>query len=286
MDIAFVGLGRMGLPMAQNLLNAGYALTVFNRTPEKARTLTEKGARLAATPGRAAGCGVAVTMLSDDAALEETVSGPDGILAGLGEDGLHISMSTVSPALSARLAVMHQNAGQHFVAAPVIGRPDAAQAAALRILLAGEARARMRARPILEPLGRQIFDLGERCETANVVKLGINFVSAAMIEALSEAHGLMAHYGVDPAAFLDVVNATYQSPALGGYGALMVNRRFSPAAFKMTLGLKDLRLAAEAAREVSASLPLGELVCGQLGAQLAAGHGDLDWTALLLNHVE
>ncbi|WP_342440436.1 NAD(P)-dependent oxidoreductase [Paenibacillus sp. FSL L8-0436] len=282
MKVSFIGLGNMGFPMAQNLLKAGYELIIFNRTPEKVEPLMKQGARYAETPLEAAKeSNLVITMLSDDAALEEVVEGPNGVLNGLPEKGIHVSASTISVDLARKLSAAHAERKQHFVSATVLGRPDAAKAAALRIILAGPEQARQRVLPVLTALGQEIFEIGEHGEEGNVVKIGVNFLIASMLEALSEAQLMVEKHGIEPARFMDVVNALFQSPIYQNYGAIMTEQRFEPAGFKMKLGMKDVALAIEAAQSVQAPLPLGELIHHHLHEGLANGYGELDWTALI-----
>jgi 3-hydroxyisobutyrate dehydrogenase-like beta-hydroxyacid dehydrogenase len=287
MKIGFIGLGNMGLPMAQNLLKAGYDLIVYNRTPDKASPLTELGVPLAASPKQGSiDCDAVITMMADDKALEAVTFGDDGILNGLGEGGIHISSGTISVALAAKLSEVHKTKKQHYLSAPVIGRPDAAKNAKLRILLAGPEIARQEARPILEALGQQIFDFGNESSKANAVKLGVNFLIVSMLESFAEVQALIAKHDIEPKEFMDVVYAFFQSPVYQNYGTIMTEQRFDPAGFLMTLGLKDVGLALDAARDVNAALPLGELVQKNLEQGVAAGRGELDWTALLLNYLD
>ncbi|WP_440111246.1 NAD(P)-dependent oxidoreductase [Paenibacillus sp. QZ-Y1] len=282
MKVSFIGLGNMGLPMAQNLLEAGYELTIFNRTPEKVEPLLKQGARYAETPLEAAKeSNLVITMLSDDAALEEVVEGPNGVLNGLSENGVHISASTISVDLARKLSAAHAERKQHFVSATVLGRPDAAKAATLRIILAGPEQAKQRVLPVLTALGQEIFEIGDHGEEGNVVKIGVNFLIASMLEALSEAQLMVEKHGIEPARFMDVVNALFQSPVYQNYGAIMAEQRFEPAGFKMKLGMKDVALAIEAAQSVHAPLPLGELIHHHLYEGVARGYGELDWTALI-----
>ena len=139
MEMGFIGLGAMGEPIARNLIKAGHALKIYNRTRSRAEALVGEGATLAETPARHATAGVVATMLADDAAVEGVVFGEHGILAGLPRGGVHISHSTISTNLSRRLTEAHRERGQFFVAAPVFGRPDAAQAARLIVVAAGPA---------------------------------------------------------------------------------------------------------------------------------------------------
>lgn len=156
MKIAIVGLGNMGRPIAENIMKAGYSLTVYNRTKEKAADLLEKGAEYAKTPRQAAEhADIVLSMLSDDEAVTGVTFGPDGIIAGLSEKGIHISMSTISTALSEQLSAAHSSRGQSFIAAPVLGRPDAAEKAELRIITAGPQEAKKKAEPLFKSLSHK-----------------------------------------------------------------------------------------------------------------------------------
>jgi 3-hydroxyisobutyrate dehydrogenase-like beta-hydroxyacid dehydrogenase len=276
-SIGFIGLGNMGFPMAENLVRAGHNLIVWNRTAEKAGLL--RGAKPARYPRDTGAAGLVITMLADDAALEAACFGENGLIAGLG-NGIHVSMSTISVELSKRLAAAHAEAGQAFAAAPVMGRPDAAAAASLRILLAGPAAAKEQARPVLECLGSRIFDWGEEAFKGNAAKLGMNFMLAAMLESLAQAQSFAERYGIEPKAFMEIVDAFFQSPPYRNYGNLMTEKNFRPG-FRMRLGLKDIGLAIQAARSAGARLPLAELAAGDFRAAIDAGRGDEDWTALI-----
>src|SRR5262245_50047189 len=160
MQVGFIGLGSMGSGMAANLLRVGHTLTLFNRTPDKAEALVAEGATLAKTPSEAARGDVVITMLADDAVVERVVFGPDGILAGLKHLSIHVSMSTISVELAERLASAHQAAGHRFVAAPVFGRPKAAEAGKLFVVAAGERNAVQACLPLINVLGINV--LGQR----------------------------------------------------------------------------------------------------------------------------
>lgn len=213
--------------------------------------------------------------------MEEVVKGPNGILNGLPENGIHISASTISVDLARKLSIAHAERKQHFVSATVLGRPDAAKAAKLRIILAGPEQVRQRVIPVLAALGQEIFEIGDHGEEGNVVKIGVNFLIASMLEALSEAQLMVEKHGLEPARFMDVVNALFQSPVYQNYGAIMAEQRFEPAGFKMKLGLKDVELAIKAAQSVHAPLPLGQLIHNHFSVGMARGYGEMDWTALI-----
>jgi 3-hydroxyisobutyrate dehydrogenase-like beta-hydroxyacid dehydrogenase len=282
MRIGFIGLGSMGLAMAGNLVRAGHALTVYNRTPSRAAALPAPGARVADTPRDAvADADVIVTMLADDDALMATMFGADGALAGLRRGAIQLSMSTISPGLAERLAAEHETRGATYVAAPVFGRPDAAQAAKLWIVVAGPAAAIERCRPILDALGQGTIVVGTSPAQANVVKLAGNFILASAIEAMAEAFALVRKYGIEPGQFLEIINdKVVRSPVYQNYGTLIANERFEPAGFKLRHGLKDLRLALQAGDEVAAPLPLASLLHDQFVSAMARGWADIDWSGV------
>jgi 3-hydroxyisobutyrate dehydrogenase-like beta-hydroxyacid dehydrogenase len=282
MRVGFVGLGNMGSAMARNLLRAGHQLTLYNRTPARAAELAAAGCTVAAAIGDLAGVEVVVTMLSDDHALEAVALGSAGLL-GLPAGLVHISCSTVSVALSRRLTEAHRQAGQTFVAAPVLGRPEAAAAAKLFILAAGPAAAVDTCRPLFDALGQRAFVLGEEPALANTLKLACNFLLAAVIEGLGEAFAFTEKAGLARPQVLEVLTETlFSAPVYKTYGALIAERRFEPAGFKLPLGLKDVRLALAAADSLDVPLPLLSLLHDQMLAALAEGHPDLDWSALAM----
>ncbi|SDO48254.1 3-hydroxyisobutyrate dehydrogenase [Paenibacillus sp. yr247] len=282
MKVGFVGLGNMGFPMAQNILKAGHELVVYNRTASKADPLILQGAKFCATPAEVAReAGIVLSMLADDTAAEEVVFGANGLLEGLPEGGIHVSTSTISIDLAKRMAEAHQAHGQQCVSANVLGRPDAAEAAELRVMVAGPAKAREKVWPVLEALGKNIFVVGDEVQMANVVKLANNFLIIAMLEALSEALVLVRKHGVDPGQFLEVANSFFRSPIYQNYGRIINERLFEPAGFKMKLGLKDVKLMLQAAEAVSTPLPIADLVRNHFLEGISRGWGDLEWAALI-----
>ena len=282
MQIAFAGLGNMGLAMARLLLQAGHRLTVYNRTRSRADQLKDLKPVVAETPAAAArGADVLITMLADDDSLEAVMLGPEGAVAVLPAGAIHISMSTISPVLAARLAERHRAAGQVYVAAPVFGRPEAAAAKQLWIVAAGPADALTRCRPVLDALGQGVIVVGDDPPHANVIKLAGNFLLAAAIEAMGEAFALGRKYGIAPADLLDIVNGRLiRSPIYENYGKLIAEERNEPAGFKLKYGLKDIRLALGAAEQVAAPMPLASLIRDRYLAGIARGWGDVDWAAL------
>jgi 3-hydroxyisobutyrate dehydrogenase-like beta-hydroxyacid dehydrogenase len=284
-EIGFIGLGAMGAPMAANLTAAGYKLRVYNRTPAKADALVATGAIRVERPGDAAQTGaVAITMLADDAALEQVTLGAGGLAERLGAGGIHISMSTVAPATTRRLAEHHAACGSSIIAAPVFGRPDAAKARRLWVLASGPAAQKTAIRPLLEAMGQAIFDFGEEPGAANVAKLVGNFLIAANLEAMSEAFAMAEKQGVERTAVADMLAKTlFACPIYQGYGKAIAEKRFTPVGFRMPLGLKDVELALRTAQEVTMALPIASLVRDRFLASLAKGRGEMDWSAIALS---
>lgn len=282
--IGFIGLGNMGLPMAANLLAAGYSLKAYNRTPEKAQSLAEQGAQVVHQPAQAIEPGgTVITMLANDAALESVVLGDQGILNSIGKAGIHLSMSTVSPATSRKLAELHEQQGSHYIAAPVFGRPDAAATRKLWIALSGKTAAKERVKPILEQLGQGVFDFGEEAAAANVVKLTGNFLIVSAIEAMAEAFTLAEKNGIDRTAVANLFGQTlFACPIYQNYGRMIAQQQYEPAGFKLSLGLKDVTLALQTAEESQMPLPLASLLHDRLLALVADGKSELDWTGLAI----
>lgn len=285
--LGFIGTGNMGQPMAINLVKAGHKLHVYNRTAAKAKPVLDEGAKSAASPREAARAGIVFTMLSDDAALEAVTLGEDGLLGQLGQGGIHVSMSTVAPETARKLAQRHQAEGEHYIAAPVFGRPDAAAAARLAICLGGNREAKARLHPILEMLGTKIVDFGDNPGSANVVKLAGNFMICAAVEAMAEAFALGEKNGVDREQMAELYGQTlFACPVYQGYGAAVSKHRYEPAGFQLKLGHKDVSLALRVASDSTMPMPLANLVHERLTASLAKGRQDIDWAGLALEATE
>jgi 3-hydroxyisobutyrate dehydrogenase-like beta-hydroxyacid dehydrogenase len=280
MRISFIGLGNMGRPIAANLLKANYDLTVWNRTSQNADELVAAGATRADSPAAASVSDIAITMLADDAAVEQVAF--DGRLVELLPAGaIHVSMSTISVRLSEQLAAAHQAHGSIYVAAPVFGRPAAAAEAKLFVISAGPAAALERLQPIFDVIGQRTFRFGERPEHANIVKLSGNFLIASVIESLGEAVALTRKSGIDPHAYIDMLTSTlFGAPIYKTYGGLIADERYQPAGFRLPLGLKDVSLVLEAARDKNVPLPVASVVRDRMIEGLAQGLEEADWSAL------
>ena len=281
MKIGFIGLGRMGSGMAMNLLKAGHDVTVYNRTPGKLEALVSQGARAANSVADACRGDVVITMLSDDAAVESVTFGDQGVIANLRPGAIHISMSTISVALSERLAAAHANAGQRYVAATVFGRPEAAAAAKLFVVAGGEPNAVDVCMPLFQTLGQSTFRIGDKPHLANLVKLSGNFLMASLIEALGEAMALVGKAGIDRHEYLGFLTSTlFPAPVYKTYGTLIAEEHFEPAQFAAPLGFKDIRLAIAAAESLRVPMPLASLLHDRFVTLLAHGGDDMDWSAI------
>lgn len=283
--IGFIGLGNMGAPIALNLVRAGFPLQVFNRTSTKAANLVAHGALVADSPRDvAAPGGIVCTMLSDDAAIEEICSGADSFVARLGKGGIHVSMSTISPATARHLAQEHEKFGVSYVAAPVFGRPEAAAASKLFVCVAGSEAAKKRIDSLLTAIGQGTFDFGEDPGSANVVKLCGNFMVAATVEALAEMLILGEKNGVSKKAIAEMIGRF--SPLHHSYASIMAEERFEPAGFRLALGLKDINLILSAAAATVTPLPLASLLHDRWMASMAKGRANLDWSAIAMDVAE
>ncbi|WP_136618678.1 MULTISPECIES: NAD(P)-dependent oxidoreductase [Mesorhizobium] len=281
MNVGFIGLGRMGVGMAANLLKAGHDVTVYNRTPGKDEELVQMGGRSAAEVAEACDGEIVVTMLADDHAVESVVYGDQRVLASLAKGAIHVSSSTISVALAERLTADHAAAGQRFVAAPVFGRPEAAADGKLFVVAAGESEAVTTATPFFDAVGQKTFVVSETPKAANLVKLSGNFLIASVIESLGEAIALVSKGGVDRHQYLDLLTSTlFGAPVYKTYGGLIVDRKFEPAGFAAPLGQKDIRLVLSAAEELRVPLPIASLLRDRFLSLLAHGGDNLDWSAL------
>jgi 3-hydroxyisobutyrate dehydrogenase-like beta-hydroxyacid dehydrogenase len=281
MDIGFLGLGNMGAAMAANLVRAGHVVTVYNRSFDKAEALAGLGARPARTVAEACRGDVVVSMLANDDAVEAVVFGTEGVLANLQGAAVHVSCSTISVALAQRLTAAHADAGHGFVAAPVFGRPEAAQAAKLFVVAAGDPATLQAVSPVLDAVGQRTFVVAEQPEAASLVKLSGNFLIASVIESLGEAMALVGKAGVDKKQYLEILTSTlFGAPVYQTYGGLIAGDEFEPAGFAATLGLKDVRLVLAAGEELRVPLPIASLLRDRFLTLLAGGGEALDWSAV------
>ncbi len=281
MRIGFIGLGNMGAAMAANLIRAGHDVTAYNRSRAKVDALAADGARPAASIAEACDGDMVISMLANDEAVAGVTFGDEGIVASLASGATHVSSSTISVSLSERMTAAHAEAGQQFVAAPVFGRPEAAQAAKLFVVAAGDPVALQAISEALDAVGQRTFVVSEEPKTANLVKLSGNFLIASVIESLGEAMALVGKAGVDKHQYLDILTSTlFGAPIYKTYGALIAGERFEPAGFAASLGMKDIRLVLTAAEELQVPMPVASLIRDRFLTLLARGGADLDWSAI------
>ncbi len=266
MKIGFIGLGKMGSGIAANLLKAGHEVTVFNRTPGKDESLVKQGAQRAAQIADACRGEAVLTMLADDPAVESVVFGAGGIADSMGKGAIHVSLSTISVALSQKLTTAHaERTGQLFIAAA--GADDAIDACL----------------PLFEAFGQRTYRFGNHPPDANLVKLSGNFLITSVIESLAEAMALVGKAGLDQHHYLDFLTSSlFAIPIYKNYGAMIADKKFVPAGFSAPLGFKDNRLVLAAAENLRVPMPLATLIYNRFLTLLAQGGESLDWSAISL----
>ena len=279
--IGVIGLGHMGSDFADNLIVDGYQVTVYDLNEKHIAALVAKGATGAAGLRDMAGCEAVLTSLPDDHALTEVALGEGGLIHVLTPGAIHISMSTVSPGLSRRLAQQHGLTGQGYVAAPVLGNPDLAQARKLFILLAGLPSAVARISPVLQRLGQRVFVLGDDAGSANLMKLAGNVLTALTLQGMGEVLALLGKGGLAPQVVFDVLTGSlFDGKVHKTYGGKIVESHYSPPGMTTSLAVKDMRLALAEAEYLAVPMPAASLVHDRLVATIARGWAELDWSAL------
>lgn len=284
--IAFIGLGNMGLAIAQNLINAGYQINVYNRTKEKAQQLSGNFKVCASAAEAAKDQDFIFTMLADDTSLREVTTGEHGLLLNLKQGAIHISMSTVSPDIAKELSEAHIKKGTAYLSCPVFGRPLAAKDAKLFICLSGDKTSKEEVKPLLEIISQAVYDFGEDPKAANVVKLTGNFMIMASMETMAEAFTLAEKNGLDRMQVADFFgNTVFNAPIYKNYGTLIAKNDYQPVGFKSTLGFKDARLASKMALDSEMPAPILNLVYNRLLSAIAKGNGENDWAESIANGV-
>ena len=275
MEVGFIGLGAMGSAMALNLAEAGHTVRAWNRSGDAGTT----GLEMVPDPADAFAAEAVFTMLSDDAAIRGVLLEP-GVLGRARHGLVHVVTSTISVAFAGELAAAHAAAGVGYVSAPVLGRPDVAAKGELNILAAGKHQAVDTVRPLLEVLGRKVWDLGEEPPRANAAKIAANMMITMAIEGMAEAAVLTEANGLPRGAFFELILGTlFGGRAYESYSANIANETYEPG-FKARLGLKDLRLATEAANDAGRHLPMLDAVRGRLAEAVDAGLGEKDWSIM------
>lgn len=279
--VAMIGLGRMGSAIGLNLARAGFPLTVHNRTPAKAAPLAELGATVAASAADAAATAdVVVSCLMDDASVLDVVGGDGGIAPAMKHGAVHISTTTISPRAAEAAAHIHQEAGSSFVSAPVVGRPDAAEAGSLLTIVAGDAASVAKAESVLSAYTASVLKVGESPGIANYVKLGINYFVISYIELTGQIYAYAEKSGAGVELMAELIPRLLENPALTNYAEMLAERRFEPVGFPIDGGLKDVGLMVDTAAGVGAPFEFAEIVLRKMTAASDRGLGDLDWSAI------
>ncbi|HEY4144890.1 NAD(P)-dependent oxidoreductase [Pinirhizobacter sp.] len=280
MDVGFIGLGNMGQAIVANLVKAGHTVRVWNRSPGPAQEAGRAGATVVSSAAAAFAGDAVFSMLADDDAVREAIVA-SGALAQASDGLVHINMATVSVALADEMARAHQAQGVAYLAAPVLGRPDVAAAGKLNILIGGNAKTLAHVQPLLDAIGQKTWHLGDVPSRANAVKLAVNFMLGAAIEATAEASALAGAHGLEPAAFIELITGTvFPGPVYEGYGDRIAKASYTPAAFSARLAHKDLRLALAAAGAAKVPMPLASVVHDALLETVAVGDGESDLAVL------
>jgi 3-hydroxyisobutyrate dehydrogenase-like beta-hydroxyacid dehydrogenase len=280
-QIGVIGLGHMGSDFASNLIADGFQVKVYDRNETHAAPLIARGATAAASLVDLAGCEVVLTSLPDDDVLADVTLRDEGLVHVLGRGAIHVSMSTVSPGLSRRLAHQHELAGQGYVAAPVLGNPDLAQARKLFVLVSGASAAVGRVSPVLNRLGQRLFPLGDDPGAANLMKVAANALTALTLQSMGEVLALLRKGGIDARAAFEVLTGSlFDGKVHKTYGGKIVESHYSPPGMTTPLAVKDLRLALTEAERMAVPMPAASLVHDRLVATVARGWVGLDWSAL------
>ena len=281
LQIGVVGLGHMGGAFARNLLADGLHVLAFDRNPAHVAALRKEGAYGVADMADLCACDIVVSSLPDDHALEAVALNQGGLVDVMRKDAIHISMSTISPGLSRRLAEAHAVRRQGYVAAPVLGNPDLAHSRKLFVLAGGHPNSIERARPVLKRLGQRVFVISDNAAAANLMKLAGNVLTATTLESMGEVLALLRKGGVDQQVAFDVLtNSLFDGKVHKAYGGKILHEHYSPAGMTVPLAVKDLRLALAEAEREAVPMPAASLVHDRLVGVVARGWTDLDWSAL------
>jgi 3-hydroxyisobutyrate dehydrogenase-like beta-hydroxyacid dehydrogenase len=280
MEIGFIGLGQMGKAIAGLLLGSGHKVRVWNRSPEAVHELVAKGAQAASNPAELAKADFLLSMLSNDAATRSVIV-DQGVLAAAHPGLIHLNLATVSVGLARELAELHRQRNIGYIAAPVFGRPEAAAAGKLNVVVAGHPATVAKAQPIIDAIGQTSWPVGDQPESANVVKIAGNFMIASAIETMGEAIALTRSHGVKADAFLNILtNTLFAAPVYKLYGGMIAAEKYTPAGFAAPLALKDVRLVLSAAEENNVPMPFANVLRDSLMELIATGGGENDWVAM------
>jgi len=277
--IGWIGLGKMGIPMSQNLVKAGYPLTVYNRTKEKTKELSDQGAQVEDSPkALASQVDVIISMISDDPALEAVSFGADGAFEGAGSGSIYIDMSTTSPKASARVAEAANKKNIKYLRAPVSGSTALATAGTLTIFASGPKDAYDQCVDIFGSMGQKSLHVGTG-EEARYLKLVLNMMVGLTSAMTAEALTFGEKGGMDWEQMIDIVNNSVVASPLVGYKAQMLKDRNYAPAFTIAQMAKDFDIALDTAKAIDVPMPITSLVRQFFGTMKAKGKGELDFFA-------
>lgn len=279
LHIGVVGLGHMGSAFARNLVNSGYQTTVYDRNKTKGQACT--GAQPTTALADLSQCDIVISSLPNDEVLSALTEGRDGLIEAMKKGAVHVSTSTVSPEISRRLARLHQQCGQGYIASPVLGNPDLAKARKVFFMIGGIADHIRKALPVIKTLGQHVFFMGDNPGHANLMKLAANIMIATTLESMGETLALLRKGGISAEVGFDVLtNSLFDSKVHKTYGSKILHEQYRPAGMVVPLALKDMRLALAEAEQNATPMPFASLVRDRMVAMLARGWKDLDWSAL------
>lgn len=280
--VAFLGLGAMGAGMVSRLLDEGFSVTIWNRSPAAVDALRARdGVDVADSPATAfQACDVVHSMLADDAALLAVFD--DELLASVPSGRVHVNHATISPAAAHELAERHARHGVGYVQAPVLGRSTIAATGGLLVVASGDPTAVSAALPSMHALGQKTWNLGTDVAMASVVKIAVNYSLISAMQSIAESVSLVEAAGIDSSEFVEILTHTaFSGAAHKGYAPIIAEKRYEPVGLAMSLGLKDLGLAEAAAAERGVTLPLAAVLHELFEAALAdAELSKLDWSAV------
>lgn len=280
MDVGFIGVGRMGRVMVRNLLQAGHRVRAWDVSPDAVQEVVPYGAETASSARDAFAGDAVISMLPNDDAMRAVFLASD-VLETNGSRPIHVNMATASVQCASELAAAHAQAGLHYIAAPVFGRPEMAAERNLNILAAGDPAAIDRVQPLFDAMGKKTWRMGEVPSQSNVAKIAGNLMVACMLEAMGETAALARAYKMDPADVLNVVvGSIFDVPVYRIYAQLIGSGRYEPPGFDLRLGLKDAKLALEAGEDASVPLPFASVLRDNYLDALAHGDGGKDWSAV------
>lgn len=278
-NIGVIGLGRMGSAIASNILKSDFNLVVYNRTAEKASALVDVGAINVNTPKEVAmKSDVVITILLDDHAVLDVVSGKEGILSGLKPNAIHICTSTISPSLSTQLAEMHATTNNCvYLAAPVLGNPIASQAGHLTTFVAGDPTSINLCNKLFNSYSQKVINIGKEHAKSNTLKLAANYILLTLLELVGQTYSLAEKSKIDLQIMNEVIDMIFAYPGLKQYTNRIRTRDFDNVGFALSTAFKDVRLILQTSSDVHAPLPFANIIRDKFIAAIANNFDTKDW---------